>query len=487
MFIRNDFIAALPGDPVRDNRSRQVFHACYSRITPTPVAKPELLIVVPEVAALLGGELDVDVLAGNRIVDGMTPYAACYGGHQFGTWAGQLGDGRAITLGEIAHDGETWEVQLKGAGPTPYSRRSDGRAVLRSSLRELVCSEAMFHLGIPTTRALSLALTGETVVRDLRYDGHPRAEPGAVVCRVAPSFLRFGSFEIHASRDDLDTLRTLADFTRARFFAGADLAAMFAEVAARTAWLVAEWLRVGFVHGVMNTDNMSILGLTIDYGPYGWLEPFELDWTPNLTDASGRRYRYGNQAAVAHWNVGQLAKSLALIATPDELARMQATVARFPAELGAHVRANTLRKLGLAGRRDTAATDDALLAELGSLLAELAPDFTLFFRLLARAKTPLDLRDAFYEPPTALDEARLRTFLAELHARDPDPETADAVNPAIVARNWVVQQVIEATEAGDRTELPALLDVLRRPYTAQATRFDGKRPPEGMGALSCSS
>ena len=181
------FVRSLPADPRTDNTLRQVFGSCYSRVQPTRVSKPELLALVPEVCALLDlsptatPEL-AEVLAGNRVVDGMAPYAACYGGHQFGNWAGQLGDGRAITLGEVTNaKGETWELQLKGAGPTPYSRRADGRAVLRSSLRELVCSEAMFHLGVPTTRALSLALTGEPVERDILYDGHPRLEPGAVV------------------------------------------------------------------------------------------------------------------------------------------------------------------------------------------------------------------------------------------------------------------------------------------------------------------
>ena len=313
------FVRELPGDPREDNRIRQVLGACYSRVAPTAVKQPELLMLVPEVAALLElapvatPEL-VDVLAGNRVVAGMAPYAACYGGHQFGTWAGQLGDGRAITLGEVATStGETWELQLKGAGPTPYSRRADGRAVLRSSLRELVCSEAMHHLGVPTTRALSLVTTGEAVERDLLYDGHAVDEPGAVVCRVAPTFLRFGSYEIHAARDDVATLRALVRFTLERYYpayvrpdrggggeSGAldslDIAGFFAEVARRTAWLISEWLRVGFVHGVMNIDNMSILGLTIDYGPYGWIEPFDPDWTPNITDASGRRYRFAGAA-----------------------------------------------------------------------------------------------------------------------------------------------------------------------------------------------
>ena len=240
------------------------------------------------------------------------PYAACYGGHQFGNWAGQLGDGRAITLAEVVNAaGETWEIQLKGAGPTPYSRRADGRAVLRSSLRELVCSEAMHHLGVPTTRALSLVLTGETVERDLLYDGHPalRARRDRVPRRaVVPALRQLRA--VRRARRDRSASQARRLHARALLSRDVDgVVGLYAEVVERTAWLVAEWMRVGFVHGVMNTDNMSILGLTIDYGPYGWIEPFDLDWTPNITDASGRRYRFGNQPQVAQWNLAQLARA----------------------------------------------------------------------------------------------------------------------------------------------------------------------------------
>jgi len=509
------FVQTLPGDPRDDNRIRQVLGACYSRVAPTAVPRPELLALVPEVAELIG--LDprptpelVEVLAGNRVVPGMAPYAACYGGHQFGTWAGQLGDGRAITLGEVERGGEVHELQLKGAGPTPYSRRADGRAVLRSSLRELVCSEAMFHLGVPTTRALSLVATGEPVQRDLLYDGHPAYEPGAVVCRVAPSFLRFGSYEIHTARDDHATLRRLVDFTLARFYPRhvGDVAGWFAEVAARTAWLVAEWMRVGFVHGVMNTDNMSILGLTIDFGPYGWLESFDLDWTPNITDASGKRYRYGNQPQVARWNLAQLARALAPLVDDPEV--LQRTIDRFAGEMAGLHRHTSLRKLGLAGRRDTASDDDDLLAELGGLLTAAETDLTIFFRRLARA--PLGdpsaalavLADASYAPDelTAVHLARTRAWLARYAARarveqldDAERRSRmDAVNPCYVPRNYLVQEVIEATERGDRGALPELLDVLRRPYDEQPgrERFAAKRPEwarhrPGCSMLSCSS
>lgn len=504
---------ALPGDPRSDNRIRQVLNACYSRVEPTAVAAPELLALVPEVAQLIGLRPEatpelVETLAGNRVMPGMAPYAACYGGHQFGTWAGQLGDGRAITLGEVAHAGKTWELQLKGAGPTPYSRRADGRAVLRSSLRELVCSEAMFHLGVPTTRALSLVLTGEPVMRDLLYDGHPAHEPGAVVCRVAPSFLRFGSYEIHTARDDHATLRALVDYTIERFYPhhAGDVAGLFAEVAHRTAWLVAEWMRVGFVHGVMNTDNMSILGLTIDYGPYGWIESFDLDWTPNITDASGRRYRFGNQAAVARWNLAQLARALAPLV--DDIAVLQRTIDGFARTLSELHRHGSLRKLGLSGRRDTAVDDDDLLAGLSSVLTGAETDMPIFFRRLAAA--PLAdvpavvaaLREASYGDAPALHEARLASWLAAYAARvraeqlseDERRARMDAVNPCYVPRNYLVQEVIEATERGDRAALPALLEVLRRPYTEQPGRahFAAKRPEwarhrPGCSMLSCSS
>src|SRR3954451_21806726 len=250
----NSFQRSLPADPEESGRRRQVLRACYSRVAPTPVSAPRLLAYSREAAELidLGKEdcesaLFVEVFSGNRVLADMQPYAACYGGHHFGNWAGQLGDGRAITLGEVRPSGGGgWELQLKGAGPTPYSRTADGRAVVRSSVREFLCSEAMHHLGVPTTRALCLVATGEDVVRDMFYDGHPRAEPGAVVCRVAPSFIRFGNFELPAARGDTPLLEQLIDFTIRRDFPhlhqadkNAARAAWFAEVCERTARMVA--------------------------------------------------------------------------------------------------------------------------------------------------------------------------------------------------------------------------------------------------------
>jgi serine/tyrosine/threonine adenylyltransferase len=514
------FVRGLPGDPRSDNRVRQVHEACYSRVEPTPVPAPEILVVVPEVAALL--DLDprptaelADVLAGNRVLPGMTPYAACYGGHQFGTWAGQLGDGRAITLAEVENArGETWEIQLKGAGPTPYSRTADGRAVLRSSLRELVCSEAMHHLGVPTTRALSLVMTGQPVMRDLLYDGHPAAEPGAIVCRVAPTFLRFGSYEIHRSRDDEATLRRLVQFTLERYYpqyiqAGElDIAGFFDEVAQRTAWLLAEWMRVGFVHGVMNTDNMSILGLTIDYGPYGWIDDYDPDWTPNTTDAGTRRYRFGNQPRIAAWNLVKLAGALhPLIGEAG------------PLEDGMQVYAEVLERESLASfaaKLGLASVADDLCVELVNgclrVLAAAPTDMTIFHRALADVPVDADASDeqllaplqpAYYVdtlPPAA--EAATLSWLRRLgervraEHRDPAKRRAQmhAANPKYVLRNYLAQEAITAAEQGDPSLIHELLDVMRQPYAEQPgrERFAARRPEwarqrPGCSMLSCSS
>ena len=316
----------------------------------------------------------------------MRPYAARYGGHQFGQWADQLGDGRAITLGEVrAPDGQSWELQLKGAGRTPYSRHADGRAVLRSSVREFLCSEAMHFLGVPTTRALSLVATGEPVVRDMFYDGRPDAEPGAIVCRVAPSFVRFGSFEMHATHGEIDILRRLADYVITTHYpelgapSSATYLALFEEVCRRTAILAAHWTRVGFVHGVLNTDNMSILGLTIDYGPYGWLEGYDPTWTPNTTDAGTRRYRYGQQPNVALWNLARLGEALSpLIETPDDLHRgLEIYRETFDTSYGAMLR----DKLGLDSIDTTG--EDPLLVGVFGLLEATETDMTIFFRGLA--------------------------------------------------------------------------------------------------------
>jgi uncharacterized protein YdiU (UPF0061 family) len=508
------FRSELPGEPNPPPGPHQVAGALWSHVEPTPVAAPRLLATSPELAAELGLPPDLGpdaaaVFAGNRLWPGMQPYAANYGGHQFGHWAGQLGDGRAIVLGELrGPDGRRHELQLKGAGPTPYSRRGDGRAVLRSSLREFLCSEAMHHLGVPTTRALTLALTGDQVVRDMFYDGNARPEPGAIVCRVAPSFLRFGSYELPSSRGDVGLLRILVEHTLRHHapqflpMTPDSVAAWLADVATKTAELIAHWLAVGFVHGVLNTDNLSILGLTIDYGPYGWIEDFDAAWTPNTTDLPGRRYCFGNQPQIGHWNVQQL--GIALLPLLDE--RTESVEAALAAYRTAYEQAFTRhyrQKFGLPLGEDAAA--DTLLADGLQLLAAHPTDMTRFFRALATAAElpatddlPAALGEAFYGPPPATHTAALVAWLRRWRAAvGRGPELASRLrqtNPKFVLRNWLAQQAIDAAEAGDFEPLRTLQQVLRQPFAEQPGReaFAQKRPDwardkPGCSALSCSS
>ncbi|MBA3890529.1 MAG: YdiU family protein [Gemmatimonadaceae bacterium] len=519
----NRFIRDLPGDPSADDVPRQVQGACWSAVHPTPVATPRLLAHSREVARLVGlSEADVQaawfprVFGGNELLPGMQPYAACYGGHQFGNWAGQLGDGRAITLGEAINDrGERWELQLKGAGPTPYSRRADGRAVLRSSIREFLCSEAMHHLGVPTTRALSVVTTGDQVLRDMFYDGNAALEPGAIVCRVAPSFIRFGNFEIFASRGEHGILGQLVDLTIARDFphlagdAQEKRAAWFAEVCERTARMIVHWMRVGFVHGVMNTDNMSILGLTIDYGPYGWLDDYDPEWTPNTTDAQGRRYRYSQQPAVAQWNLLRLAD--ALQSQFEGVGPLQAGIDRFAETFGAGYEAMIAAKFGFV------ATDEsrsALVQEAFNFLYHAEMDYTLFFRALGSLPAVVDaegdatmlLGDVFYDEAKRdahrgaisdwLRRWRAATMPAVESPGAPDALRLrmDAVNPKYVLRNYLAQQAIDLATAGDPSMVETLLEVMRRPYDEQpehahlaARRPEWARHRAGCSMLSCSS
>ena len=543
----NRFTAALPADPDGANVRRQVTGACYSRVEPTPVPAPQLLAHSAEMFDLLGFDADLAsdpqfaaVFGGSTLLDGMDPHAHCYGGHQFGNWAGQLGDGRAIALGEVVdRNGQHQTLQLKGAGPTPYSRTADGLAVLRSSVREFLCSEAMAHLGVPTTRALSLVATGGMVMRDMLYDGHPELEPGAVVCRVAPSFVRFGNFEIFASRGDIDTLRTLTDFVIGTDFpelatgaarssgreptaAGAtpdpaadDAAAsdryarFFDEVVRRTADMVCEWMRVGFVHGVMNTDNMSILGLTIDYGPYGWLDNYDPDWTPNTTDAAHRRYRFGTQPAVAQWNLMQLANALyPLVGEAEPLqAALDGYVPYFEEQWSVMMAA----KLGLP-ELETEADRDLATGVL-EVLRLVETDMTVFWRRLATVDTAesvdpaariAPLADAYYQPSEVTDEYRSATseFVERYAARLRALGVADAargeamnrVNPKYVLRNYLAQLAIDAATGGRPEAIVELLDVMRRPYDDQpdresyaALRPDWARTRVGCSQLSCSS
>jgi uncharacterized protein YdiU (UPF0061 family) len=527
----NRLVRELPADPVAENYRRQVADAIYSWVNPTPVKNPKLVAGAKEVAALLDLPESVftqpefaQIFGGNQLLAGMEPHACCYGGHQFGNWAGQLGDGRAINLGEVRNQqGEHWTLQLKGAGPTPYSRTADGLAVLRSSVREFLCSEAMFHLRVPTTRALSLVTTGEWVRRDMFYDGNPQLEAGAVVCRVAPSFTRFGNFEILAARGDVALLKKLADFTiRADFAHLVDAASVidadiyvqwFNEVCIITARMIAHWMRVGFVHGVMNTDNMSILGLTIDYGPYGWLEGYEPDWTPNTTDAQGRRYRYINQPRIALWNLAQLAN--AIYPLINDVEPLQQALENYRAEYERCAQRDMANKLGLS--KFDPAQDQVLTENLLQVLQTAEIDMTIFYRRLAHLALDdihqytdqqwVDIvRDAYYSAPDATAEAAMATWLRSyaqrlqqdyvLHANDDARrrERMNAVNPKYVLRNYLAQQAIDKAAEGDNSEVEKLLQILRKPYAEQpeyeeyfAKRPEWARHKAGCSMLSCSS
>lgn len=526
----NLFTRSLPADPVTENRCRQVTDACYSRVTPLTVKQPELVAYASEVAESLGlpASLDNDdikqqfaeVFSGNTLLPEMDAFAMCYGGHQFGNWAGQLGDGRAIILGEVVNaQSQRHTLQLKGAGPTPYSRNSDGLAVLRSSLREYLCSEAMHHLGVPTTRALSLVTTGEQVRRDMFYDGNPKDEPGAIVCRVAPSFLRFGNFEILTSRNELDLLKQLADYTIKVDFphlgepSKTVYAQWFDEICRRTAEMVVHWMRVGFVHGVMNTDNMSILGLTIDYGPYGWLEDYDLDWTPNTTDAKGRRYRYGAQPEIALWNLAQLGN--ALYPLIEDIGPLQTSVENYKQYYTEMWRKMMTDKLGLLNF--VIDTDIQLFEDLEKVLQLTETDMTIFYRQLAQVQTEsasvgtlsdqqllAPIMGAFYTPNELADgtifqwATWMRKYLQRLQSEnsvDQERKTQmNTVNPKYVLRNYLAQQAIDKSEQGDHSEIHKLQDILRHPYDEQPEheiyaekRPDWARDRAGCSMLSCSS
>lgn len=513
---KNEFVQAFPGDDSGDTRPRQTPGMLYSKVLPTPVKQVTLLAWSEELAQELGIEKpvdqqDIDILGGNAVAPTMQPYAACYAGHQFGNWAGQLGDGRAMTLGEwIAPDGKSYELQLKGAGPTAYSRRADGRAVLRSSVREYLMSEAMHYLGVPTTRALSLVTTGDQVMRDMFYNGNPEFEPGAIVMRVAPSFLRFGSFEMPAARQELDNLRQLVEWTLKNYYphiGGATLEEKilpwFKEIMDRTAFMITEWLRVGFVHGVMNTDNMSILGLTIDYGPYSFLDDYDPDFTPNTTDLPGRRYAFGKQANIAYWNLGCLASALAtLLPDSKELVALLETYSEVYYQ---KYFAMMAKKLGLD---QVGETDPAFITQWEETLAEVQPDMTIFYQLLI--DMPLEFgteeeaiayfADSYYTTPgkreSAMFYAMLKAYAERLKSNSISREVSQDImhkaNPRFILRNYLLHQAIEGLTKGDDQLFTQLQAALKDPYSQDHDQFFAKRPDwasqkAGCSMLSCSS
>ena len=494
----------------RDGAFAQLGSRFLTRLPAAPLPAPYVVGFSADTAALLGLEPSVanepgfaELFSGNTTRDWPSdalPYASVYSGHQFGVWAGQLGDGRALGLGEIDHAGRRYELQLKGGGRTPYSRMGDGRAVLRSSIREYLCSEAMHHLGIPTTRALCVIGSDQPVRRE-------EMETAAVVTRVAPSFVRFGHFEHFYSNDDTDALRMLADHVIDRFYphcreADDPYLTLLNEAVHSTADLLAQWQAVGFCHGVMNTDNMSILGLTIDYGPFGFLDGFDANYICNHSDTQGR-YAYQRQPQIAYWNLFCLAQGLLpLLGGPhDEAVRGERAIedaqrvlegfkTRFAPALEARMRA----KLGLESERPG---DDALANRLFAIMQANRADFTLTFRHLARiskhdASGDTAARDLF------LDRAAFDAWANDYRVRLSEETRDDAtraiamnrVNPRFILRNHLAETAIRHAKEKDFSEVERLAAVLRRPFDEQPEHDAyAALPPDWASTLevSCSS
>ncbi|WP_413774548.1 protein adenylyltransferase SelO [Janthinobacterium sp. GMG2] len=479
-----------------DNAFAALPPAFYTRLMPTPLPAPYFVAASAPAAALIGldaahlAEPDyVALLSGNAVAERSMPLSAVYSGHQFGVWAGQLGDGRAILLGDIATADGPMELQLKGAGATPYSRMGDGRAVLRSSIREFLCSEAMAALGVPTSRALSIMGSQQGIMRET-------VETAAVVTRMAPTFVRFGSFEHWFYRKQPDELKILADYVIDGFYphlraASNPYQALLAEVCVRTAHMIAQWQAVGFMHGVMNTDNMSILGLTLDYGPFGFMEAFDAEHICNHTDQQGR-YSYANQPQVGHWNCYALGQ--ALLPLIGEVALAQAALDSYQPAFAEKMNALLRAKLGLQTSQDD---DTQLFDSMFALMQANHVDFTNFFRALSTLQVAAPehdtvLRDMFIDRP-AFDTwaAQYRARLRQEHSVDAERQAAmNQVNPKYVLRNYLAQVAIEKAQQQDYTEVAALLEVLQKPFDEQPEhQHYAALPPDWASHLevSCSS
>lgn len=479
---------------VFDNSFARLAPDFYEVIDPVPLSSPTLVAVNPDAAALLDLDLDrstaddlAQYLSGAHRLPGAEPVAMLYAGHQFGTWVPQLGDGRAHLLGEVKNRrGERWDLHLKGGGPTRFARGGDGRAVLRSVIREYLACEAMHGLGIPTTRALAVVRGDERVARE-------RPEPAATLLRLAPTHVRFGTFQAHAARDRHDLVNVLADHIIESHFPAlaGRYAAWLREVAVRTARLVASWQAVGFTHGVMNTDNMSVVGVTLDYGPYGFMEAYDPGFTPNHSDHEGR-YAFDQQPAVGLWNLTRFAEALIPLVSRDEAAQaLGAYRPAFEQHLGLRMRA----KLGLAEDRP----EDAELArDLLTLLRDQQVDYTRFFRALGEfsvqvGNTP-QLLAAEVADVAALEVwlGRYRGRLASERSKDGERQARMArVNPVYVLRAWLAERAIrQAEEQGDYGEIERLRELLRFPFSERPGMQEYTQGPPDWArdlAISCSS
>jgi uncharacterized protein YdiU (UPF0061 family) len=490
-------VATLAGLRFANSYAR-LHPAFHEVVDPTPIPDPYLVAFNPAAADLLGldpaeandRELAL-YLSGNRRLPGAEPIAQAYAGHQFGVWVPQLGDGRAFLLGEVRNPrGESWDLHLKGAGRTRFSRFGDGRSVLRSAVREYLGCEAMQGLGIPTTRALSIVGSDLPVERE-------QLETAATLLRLSPSHVRFGTFQYFAARNELDRVRELADYVVGRHFpelAGTGCLALFSEVCRRTGRLMAQWMAAGFAHGVMNTDNMSVLGLTLDYGPFGFLDHYDAGFICNHTDTGGR-YAFDQQPAVGMWNCARFGEALLPISRePPE--QWQAELESYWSAFSAAYRGLMLGKLGLNNRPtdSTDYPDDAgLVADLLGVLQAERADYTRFFRGLCEFRVDLPSSAAVRGVSAAI-QAWLERYSARLRAEgSQDAERAARmrrVNPKYVLRNWVAQEAIEQAQAGHFGLIEELQRLIADPFAEHASMERFAEPPSGAAreiAVSCSS
>ena len=508
--IKQPFLKKFPGDFSNNPTQRSTPKVLFATIKPAGFEQPQLIAFNEALSEEIGlgkfEEKDLNFLVGSDLPDNIQTYATAYAGHQFGNWAGQLGDGRAILAGEITDTtGKKTEIQWKGAGATPYSRRADGRAVLRSSVREYLMSEAMYHLAIPTTRALSLAFTGEDVVRDIMYNGNPQYEKGAVVIRTAESFLRFGHFELLYAQQEYTLLQDLLDFTIENYFPEIvssnhqKYKDFFENVCTRTADLMVEWFRVGFVHGVMNTDNMSILGLTIDYGPYSMMDEYHLNFTPNTTDLPGRRYAFGKQAQVSQWNLWKLANALLPIIKDEKF--LENTLKNFGVYFWEAHDKMLCKKFGFDGLKKG---DEEFFSNWQGFMQDLELDYTLFFNQLEKITLDTDLKEHFSPVSyTVLDEEKLgkledfiELYQSRIHSNTISKEESlglmKTTNQKFILRNYLLYECIEEISNGKTEMLMKLTRALEYPYQELFPEFSVKRPSNyddtaGCSTLSCSS
>ncbi len=503
--IRQPFLDLFPGDFSNNPMQRQTPKMLFATVAPVGFPDAKLILFNNQLAKEINiGEVenkdDLQFLFGNYIPENIQTYATAYAGHQFGNWAGQLGDGRAIYIGEIANNkSEKFELQWKGAGATPYSRHADGRAVLRSSIREYLMSEAMHHLRVPTTRALSLALTCENVVRDMMYDGNPRQEQGAVMIRTAKSFLRFGHFELLSAQQEIQTLKKLADFTIEEYFTEIESNSekkyknWLLSIIEKTAHLMVEWMRVGFVHGVMNTDNMSVLGLSIDFGPFSMLDEYDLNFTPNTTDLPGRRYAFGKQPQIAQWNLWQFSNAIFPLINDEKF--VEDALDQFSTIFWKKHDEMLCRKFGFDALLPQ---DERFFTEWQQMMQDLQLDYTLFFNSLENFEEDSDPKElfskCFYQPITENHWDQVLTFLQNYKIRSlqnniPKKESKEMMklhNPKFILRNYLLYQCIEEVKIGKTELLHKLISALENPYQEIFPEISVKRPSEFNGTMGCS-